>query len=423
MEVLHPSGYAPTSDPSLADLIIINTCSVREKSQGKVLSAIGRYARLKHSTPNLLLAVAGCVAQQEGQRLLSAAPAVDLVFSPDHIASLPALLQEAWSHQLVQTGFTDPADYQFLRAAPSGSSGPTALVTIQKGCDNACSYCIVPSVRGPCVSRPMEEILEEIRGLVAAGAKEVTLIGQNVNAYRGARNRTTDFVELLRAVDHIDGLWRTRFTTSHPKDFHADLPECFKELRTLCPWLHLPLQSGSSRVLTLMGRGYSRQEYIERLQAVRAARPDVTLGTDLIVGFPRESEADFLETVSLVEQIQFDYAYSFKFSVRPGTAAADLDDDVEEEEKRRRLSHLQTVQDRITRSRLAELVGRSVHVLVEGPSRKGLPQLCGRTPGNQVVNLDNPELLVGQMVEVEITRAGRHSLTGTSTRNVEAVQC
>jgi tRNA-2-methylthio-N6-dimethylallyladenosine synthase len=408
-EVLRPHGFCPTPSPEQADLIIVNTCSVREKSREKVLSALGRFAPLKQ--PGALLAVAGCVAQQEGERLLELAPAVDLVFSPDHIRVLPALVEEARRQRRVQTGFVDPEEYRFLQAKSAHS--PTALVTIQKGCDNACAYCIVPSVRGPCISRPREEILTEIRDLVQGGVREVTLIGQNVNAYRGDTGSEGDFVELLRAVDEVEGLLRLRFTTSHPKDFHESMPDCFKELRALCPWLHLPVQSGSTEVLERMERGYSRERYVSHVENVRAQRPDVTIGTDIIVGFPGETEGDFQETISLVEEIQFDYSYSFKFSARPGTAAADLVDDLGEEEKTRRLHLLQATQDGITARRLAELTGQVVEVLVEGASRKGLPQLSGRTPGNQVVNIDEGSgWKAGDLLPVQIVSSGRHSVTG-----------
>jgi tRNA-2-methylthio-N6-dimethylallyladenosine synthase len=408
-EVLRPHGFSPTPTPEQADLIIVNTCSVREKSREKVLSTLGRLAPLKQ--PGALLAVAGCVAQQEGRRLLELAPAVDLVFSPDHIRTLPALLQDARRRRRVQTGFVDPAAYQFLEAR--NAQPPTALVTIQKGCDNACAYCIVPSVRGPCVSRPREEILTEVQSLVDGGVREVTLIGQNVNAFRGGQGGEDDFIELLRAVAAIEGLRRLRFTTSHPKDFHEAMPDCFRQLRALCPWLHLPVQSGSTRVLERMKRGYTRERYVTHIDNVRAHRPDIVVGTDIIVGFPGETEADFQETLSLVEEIQFDYAYSFKFSPRPGTAAAAQPDDVDEQEKRRRLHLLQTTQDGITARRLARFEGQVVEVLVEGASRKGPPQLSGRTPGNQVVNIDEGSgWNAGDLVQVQILRAGRHSLTG-----------
>jgi tRNA-2-methylthio-N6-dimethylallyladenosine synthase len=431
-EVLRPAGYVLTDAAEQAGLIIVNTCSVREKSHEKVLSALGRLGRLKQRQNDLVLAVAGCVAQQEGERLLEMVPAVDLVLGPDHVASLPELVEEVRTRRCCRTGFTDPEAYRFLRAVPEAapSHGPTALVTIQKGCDNACAYCIVPSVRGPAVSRHRDEVVAEVRDLARVGIQEVTLIGQNVNAYRGGQGTADDFVELLREVDRVPGLARTRFTTSHPKDFHRDMPECFKELRTLCPWLHLPVQSGATAVLERMDRGYSREQYLGRIAAVRDACPDISLGTDLIVGYPGETEEDYQETLSLLEQVRFDYAYSFKFSPRPGTRAAALEDDVPEQEKLRRLRHLQAKQDEITEQRLSRFLGQTLPVLVEGPSRKGLPQLCGRTPGNHVVNIDDLDGgSVGELVEVLIKRAGKHSLTGVvapspgQRNSLEVFQC
>ena len=413
-DVLRPAGYCSTRDPAEADVILINTCTVREKSRVKVLSAIGRYARLKANNPDLLLGVAGCVAQQEGADLLKASAALDMVFSPDHISDLPRLIREARDRKQVQVGHLDVEGYRFLKAVPhSEARGPTSLVTIQKGCDNHCSYCVVPQVRGPEVSRPMTEIVDEVRGQVADGVREVTLIGQNVNSYSGGQ--AGDFVELLQRVDAVSGLQRLRFTTSHPKDFSEPLARAFTTLRTLCPWLHLPVQSGSSRVLERMNRGYSRQDYLGLVELVRRHCPQVTLGTDIIVGYPGETEEDFLETMSLLEEVQYDTVYSFKYSVRPNTAAAEQVDDVLEEDKKRRLRLLQARQDEITRNRLKRFLGQTVAVLVEGPSRRGLPQLSGRGPGNHVVNFELPSSrgdLVGRMVQVEITRTGGHSLSG-----------
>ncbi len=418
-DVLAPEGYQPTRDPQQADVILINTCTVREKSRVKVLSAIGRFAGLKVKNPELVLGVAGCVAQQEGEELLKASEALDLVLGPDHISDLPRLIEEARGDRQVRVGHLDVEDYRFLQAVPrSGARGPTALVTIQKGCDNHCSYCVVPQVRGPEVSRSMTEIVDEIRGQLADGVREVTLIGQNVNSYAGAKGKAGDFVELLRRVNGVSGLERLRFTTSHPKDFTEALAVAFAELPTLCPWLHLPVQSGSSRVLERMNRGYTRQDYLALVGLVRRHCPGVTLGTDIIVGYPGETEDDFQETMSLLEEVRYDTVYSFKYSVRPETAAAELVDDVPEQDKGRRLRQLQARQDEITRSQLARFADRTVPVLVEGPSRRGLPQLSGRGPGNHVVNFELPpgcEDLVGQLVEVKITRTGGHSLSGVVT--------
>jgi tRNA-2-methylthio-N6-dimethylallyladenosine synthase len=416
-EILARHGYQTAATPEQASVILVNTCSVRQRSEDKFRSAIGRYSLLKDRDPDLLLGVAGCVAQQEGAQLFSTAPFLDLVFSPDHIADLPVVLQQAKEARRAQVGFVEPEAYSFLRAEPlPGKSGSTALLTIQKGCNHTCSYCIVPLVRGPEVSRPAGEILEEARSLVRVGVKEITLIGQNVNDYRGYSGRNEDFVALLRQMDRLEGLARLRFTTSHPKDFQPALSQCFAELEHLCPWLHLPVQSGSTQVLGRMNRGYSREEYLGIIDQVRRCRPDVSLGTDLIVGFPGETEAQFAETLSLLEEIQFDYAFSFKYSMRPGTPAAHLEDNVPEPEKSQRLLRLQKVQEEITRKRLASFVNQTTPVLIEGPSRKGLPQVSGRTPGNHVVNLsapEHPEEIIGQILPVKVTRAAKHSLFGT----------
>ncbi len=412
-EVLGKAGYETTPDPANAAVVIINTCSVREKSYDKVISAVGRLGQLKQTSPDLILAVAGCVAQQEGQRLLDTAPSVDLVFSPDHIALLPTLIDEAREQRTVQIGFVDPTSYRFLTAASTTAQpvAPTALVTIQKGCDNSCSYCIVPSVRGPAVSRPLDEILAEIQTLVASGTSEVTLIGQNVNSYHGGAGTDDDFITLLEAIDGIEGLRRLRFTTSHPKDVHPKLAWCYASLKSLCPWLHLPVQSGSSRVLGLMNRGYTREHYVEHVSRIRERCPNLSLGTDLIVGYPGETDEDFLETISLLEEIQYDYAYSFKFSARPGTHAEQLPGELTEKEKASRLAHLQRVQDAFTIARLKRWEGQHLEVLVEGPSRRGGDQLCGRSPGNQVVNFEG-KVLPGQLVGVRIIEARKHSLHG-----------
>jgi tRNA-2-methylthio-N6-dimethylallyladenosine synthase len=419
LELLRPLGYEPVADPEQAQLILINTCSVRAKAQEKVLSALGHFRALKARRDDLVLAVAGCVAEQEGRRLLEAVPHLDLVFGPDQIAALPALLAEVRARgRLARTGFTELRDYEFLRAAADASAeAATALVTIQKGCDNHCAYCIVPLVRGPEVSRPAAEILDEVERLAAAGVRELTLIGQNVNSYRGYRGGDDDFVALLREVC-ARPILRVRFTTSHPKDFSPALARCFREheLPALCPWLHLPVQAGSTSTLTRMNRRYTRETYLQAIAWVREARPEVAIGTDLIVGFPGESEAEFAETLTLVEQVQFDYSYSFKYSPRPGTAAASLPDDVPEPVKARRLRELQSLQNQITRARLASFVGRELEVLVEGASRRGGAQLCGRAPGNQVVNFRGEGIAIGDLVTVVVEAAGGHSLSGSVAR-------
>jgi tRNA-2-methylthio-N6-dimethylallyladenosine synthase len=416
LELLRPLGYELVDQPETADLILVNTCSVRAKSQDKVLSMVGRFRHLKERR-GVILGVTGCVAEQEGTRLLRAAPYLDLVIGPDHLAELPELLATRRRRRETRTGFTEISEYAFLRATPrAGAEGATGLVTIQKGCDNYCSYCIVPLVRGREVSRRAEEILAEVDSLAAAGVREVTLIGQNVNSYRGYHGGEEDFVLLLRMVCARPGLCRVRFTTSHPKDFSRALARCFGELETLCPWLHLPVQSGSTAVLERMNRRYTRETYLQAVGWAREACPEVTIGTDLIVGFPGEREADFAETLSLIEEVRFDYSYSFKYSSRPGTRAAELADDLPEEEKSRRLRLLQGCQGRITRASLASWVGRELVVLVEGASRRGGDQLCGRAPGNQVVNFRGTGIEAGSLVAVKVEAAGGHSLSGTVAR-------
>jgi tRNA-2-methylthio-N6-dimethylallyladenosine synthase len=422
VEVLGKDGYDLCPKPEEADLIIVNTCSVRAKSEEKVYSELGRVGLLKERNPELLVGVAGCVAQQVGARLFELVPALDFVLGPDHIASLPGIVERARGARrpgeraaALKIGFEDPREHRFLRAVPHLSApAATAYVTIQKGCDNNCAYCIVPSVRGPEVSRPEAEILAEVRDLAGAGVREVTLIGQNVNSYRGGHGGAQDFVELLGRVSDVEGIERLRFTTSHPKDFTDELAAAFASVDKLCPWLHLPVQSGSTSVLGRMSRSYSREEYLALVSKVRAACPDVSIGTDVIVGFPGEREEDFQDSIKLLEEVQYDNIYSFMYSVRPGTPAARLEDDVAPEEKRRRLRALQARQADITRVRLARFVSLEVPVLVEGPSRRGGTQLCGRSPGNHVVNFDGGGRsgLVGRVVSVAVTASGAHSLSG-----------
>ncbi|MCS6913686.1 MAG: tRNA (N6-isopentenyl adenosine(37)-C2)-methylthiotransferase MiaB [Myxococcota bacterium] len=428
-EVLRRSGYEDTQEPEEADLIIINTCSIREKAEHKAISAAGRFKALKERRPELLLAVGGCVAQQEGEALLRRIPFVDLVFGPDQIARLPQHVGLLSGQRQVparlrlrvaRTEVIDVEDYEFLDADPRpGDVRVTALVTIQKGCDNECAYCIVPTTRGREVSRPPEQVLAEVERFVAAGAREVTLIGQNVNAYHGIGTPDgDDFAELLRRVDAVPGLLRLRFTTSHPQFFTRKVAAAFAELPRLCPWLHLPVQSGSSRVLQRMRRNYTREQYLEQIAWVRQACPDISLSTDIIVGYPGETERDFQDTLSLLSEIRYDFIYSFAYSPRPGTPAQHLPDDVPPAEKSRRLQAVQALQKEITSERLGRMVGRTEPVLIEGMARMGNGQLCGRTGGNHMVNIDpaghtDPRALIGQLVPVTITAARTHTLAGT----------
>jgi tRNA-2-methylthio-N6-dimethylallyladenosine synthase len=435
VEVLRKSGYERTDDEKAADLIIINTCSIREKAENKAVSAGGRFKPLKEKRPDLIIAIGGCVAQQEGEALLRRVPVADLTFGPDQIPSLPQHLQAltrppaAADHRpinprhrlrLARTEVIDVEDYEFLDADPRpGDVKITALVTIQKGCDNKCAYCIVPTTRGREVSRPADQVVAEVARFVAAGAREVTLIGQNVNAYHGiGMPDGDDFAELLRRVDAVPGLLRLRFTTSHPHYFTRKVADCFATLPRLGPWLHLPVQSGSTQVLRHMDRDYTREQYLEKIAYLKAVCPDISLSTDIIVGYPMESERDFEDTLSLLAQVRYDYIYSFAYSPRPGTPALALPDTVPAEEKSRRLHAVQALQKQISAERLQRMVGRVEPVLIEGLARMGHGQLCGRTGGNHMVNIEppaqtgDPQALFGRLLPVLIIEAKTHTLLG-----------
>ncbi|MEK6608899.1 MAG: tRNA (N6-isopentenyl adenosine(37)-C2)-methylthiotransferase MiaB [Myxococcota bacterium] len=416
VEVMRGRGWEPTEDERAADLIVLNTCAIREKAEHKMASALGRLRPLKQARPDLLLAVGGCVPTLEGEPLLAQLPFVDFTFGPDAIPRLPALVDEATGgrRRFAAVAFTEVEAYDFLDAAPlPGDVRTTALVTIQKGCDNDCAYCVVPTTRGPEVSRPAGEVVAEVERFVAAGAREVTLIGQNVNSYRGLRG---GFPELLARVDAVPGLLRVRFTTSHPKDFDERVADCFRDLPRLCEWLHLPVQSGSTRVLASMTRTYSREEYLRKIDYVRTVCPDIAITTDVIVGYPGESDDEFGETLSLLERVQYDGIYSFKYSVRPRTPALSLGDTVPEPRKAERLAALQELQAAIGARRLARFVGRTEEVLVEGESRHG-GQACGRTRTNYKVNFALPDGAVlgewvGRLARLDIVTARAHSLEG-----------
>ncbi len=428
-ELLADGGWSTTDVSEEADLIILNSCSIREKAEHKVTSAAGSLREWKAGRPGALLAISGCVAQQEGERLLKRAPLVDFTFGPDQIAILPALIERASTQKtrFSMTDFIDVESYTFLDAKPKpGTVAVTALVTIQKGCDHHCAYCVVPATRGPEVSRPWREVVAEVERLVALGAREVTLIGQNVNAYHGmgadnARYPGDDFAELLARIDEVPGLLRTRYTTSHPKDFTPAVARAYAERRTLMPWLHLPVQAGSSRTLKRMVREYTREKYLEQIAWVRAACPDISLSTDIIVGYPGESDEEFAETMSLLEAVRYDSIYSFEYSPRPDTPALKLrlKDDVPAERKAARLQQVQTLQARVTAEQLDRLVGRTVEVLVEGEASRGEGRLCGRAPGNEMVNFEAPagsaSSLLGALVDVEITVRRSHTLSGVMT--------
>jgi tRNA-2-methylthio-N6-dimethylallyladenosine synthase len=416
-EVLGARGYDAVATAEEADLIVINTCSVREKAEAKVASAAGRYRELKQQRPGVMVAIGGCVAQQEGERLLKRIPVADFTFGPDQIPSLGALLERrAQGGRFAATDVIEVEDYRFLSAEPRRGQVPvTALVTIQKGCDNHCAFCVVPATRGREVSRPWREVVDEVARFVAAGAREITLIGQNVNSYHGVgSDHGDDFAELLARVDKVPGLLRLRYTTSHPHDFTNKVADAFRDLPTLCKWLHLPVQSGSSRTLKRMVRDYTRDQYLAQIEYVKSVCPDISLSTDIIVGYPGETDSDFAETLSLLEIVQYDSIYSFEYSERPDTPALKLAlrDNVPSEVKAERLQAVQALQKGITGRRLSRWIGRDVEVLVEGDSARYPGQLCGRTTGNEMVNFAGPPSLTGQLVTVKITAAKGHTLIG-----------
>jgi tRNA-2-methylthio-N6-dimethylallyladenosine synthase len=404
-------GYDLTPRAEEADLYLINTCAIRRKSEEKVRSLLGSLKPLKRARPQLILGVGGCVAQQEGERLLAFAPHLNLVFGTKGIYRLPELVDRAGrGERVVDVALGRDCPELPQRTFPPGTV--QTMVTIMRGCDNFCSFCVVPHVRGRETSRAPEAIVGEVAAFVAAGGLEVTLLGQNVNSYGRGLSEPMTFPGLLGRLDTLPGLKRLRFATSHPRDLSPELIRSFGELSTLCEHLHLPVQSGANRVLARMNRGYTREHYRDKVAALRQACPGIALSTDLIVGFPGETEADFLQTLDLMREAGFDQAFSFKYSPRPQTAAATFPDQVPEEVKAERLARLQAVQDELTQKAHARLVGQEQEVLVEGRSKRSPQDLSGRLRTNQVVNFTGPRELVGQLTRVIITEAHPHSLKG-----------
>ncbi len=410
--LLQGAGYHPTHDSSQADLIILNTCSVRAKAEQKVYSRLSRYKGLKKRNRRLILGVGGCVAQQEGERLLEKVPYLDIVFGTHNLHMLPDMVRAAeQGERLAEVAFIDNEKRLDLFPAAAAEGGVSRFVTIMQGCDNFCSYCIVPHVRGREISRSSAEIVNEIRKMVDKGVREVTLVGQNVNSYGLKSSGEPDFPTLLRRVNDIPGIERVRFTTSHPKDISAPLIDCFAELAKLCSHIHLPAQAGSDAVLARMNRGYTRSEYLKKIAALKAARPDIQITGDIIVGFPGESEEDFCQTLSLMEEVRYGDLFSFVYSVRPETKAAEFPDDISPREKQERLDRLLALQRALTLERNKSFVGSRQQVLVEGFSKRG-DQLSGRTSGNRVVNFSGDPSLTGSIVKVSITKAFQNSLFG-----------
>jgi len=404
----------PTDRPEDADVILFNTCSVREKAQEKVFSDLGMVKHLKRAKPDLVIGVGGCVASQEGDAIVARAPFVDVVFGPQTLHRLPELIRARRGTGRAQIDVSFPEIEKFDRMPAPRAEGPTAFVSIMEGCSKYCTFCVVPYTRGEEISRPFDDVIAEIAELAESGAREVTLLGQNVNAYRGAMadGEWADLALLLEYVQEVPGIERVRYTTSHPKEFTQRLIEAHGSIDKLAPHVHLPVQSGSDRVLAAMKRGYTVLEYKSIIRRLRAARPEVSITSDFIVGFPGETEEDFEKTLRLAEEIGFDGSFSFVYSPRPGTPAATLSDSTPRAEKLARLARLQAVLEAQARRISAAMVGTVERVLVEGRSRKDPGELTGRTGNNRVVNFPGAPRLVGQMIELEIEAALPHSLRG-----------
>ncbi|MFC7420973.1 tRNA (N6-isopentenyl adenosine(37)-C2)-methylthiotransferase MiaB [Iodobacter arcticus] len=419
-DVLHASeGLTQTDNVEEADVILFNTCSVREKAQEKVFSDLGRVRELKLKNPNLLIGVGGCVASQEGAAIVKRAPYVDMVFGPQTLHRLPELIAQRRSSGISQVDISFPEIEKFDNMPPARVEGATAFVSIMEGCSKYCSFCVVPYTRGTEFSRPFEEVLAEVAGLAAQGVKEITLLGQNVNAYRGAveegeDGEIADFATLLEYVHEIPGIERMRYTTSHPREMTQRIVDCYRTLPKLVSHLHLPVQAGSDRVLVNMKRGYTTLEFKSLVRKLKDARPDICLSSDFIVGFPGETEDDFERTMKLINDVGFDASFSFVYSRRPGTPAADLPDDVPEELKLTRLRRLQTRIDELALNVNKNMIGSVQRVLVEGMARKNpeLQELAGRTDNNRIVNFAGNPRLINQFVEVLITETFPHSLKG-----------
>ncbi|MBA4111387.1 MAG: tRNA (N6-isopentenyl adenosine(37)-C2)-methylthiotransferase MiaB [Leptothrix sp. (in: Bacteria)] len=407
-------GYEPTSDPEQADLILFNTCSIREKAQEKVFSDLGRVKHLKDK--GVMIGVGGCVASQEGAAIIERAPYVDVVFGPQTLHRLPAMLDKRISSRRPQVDISFPEIEKFDHLPPPRKEGASAFVSIMEGCSKYCSYCVVPYTRGEEVSRPFEDVLTEVADLADQGVKEITLLGQNVNGYRGVMGGTTevaDFATLLEYVAEMPGVERIRYTTSHPNEFSQRLIDVYGKTDKLVNHVHLPVQHGSDRILMAMKRGYTSLEFKSTIRKLRAVRPTISLSSDFIVGFPGETDEDFDKMMKLVHDLEFDASFSFIFSARPGTPAANLEDTTPQDVKLKRLQHLQGVLDtHVTRFSEA-LVGKTQRILVEGPSRKDATELMGRTECNRIVNFPggpNMDRLIGQLIDVTITQAYPHSL-------------
>ena len=407
-------GMVRTQDVAEADVILVNTCSIREKAQEKVFSQLGRWKEFKQANPDVLIGVGGCVASQEGAAIVERAPYVDLVFGPQTLHRLPDLIDARRATGQPQVDISFPEIEKFDRLPEPRAEGPSAFVSIMEGCSKYCSFCVVPYTRGEEISRPFDDVLAEVASLAEQGVKEVNLLGQNVNAYRGPMfdGDTADLALLIRAIAEIDGIGRIRFTTSHPLEFSDSLVAAYRDVPKLANFLHLPVQSGSDRILAMMKRGYTALEFKSKIRKLRAVRPDICVSSDFIVGFPGETDEDFEKTMKLIEDIGFDQSFSFIFSSRPGTPAAKLADDTPATEKHARLSRLQAAINANAKAISQSMVGSVQRVLVEKPSTRDASELTGRTENMRFVNFPGNPRLIGQFVDVEITEAMANSLRG-----------
>ncbi len=407
-------GLEVTDVEADADVILVNTCSIREKAQEKVFSQLGRWRKLKLAKPHLVIGVGGCVASQEGAAIVERAPYVDLVFGPQTLHRLPQMIDARRASGQPQVDISFPVIEKFDHLPAPRKEGPSAFVSIMEGCSKYCAFCVVPYTRGEEVSRPFDDVLAEVAALAEQGVREINLLGQNVNAYRGPMfdGEFADLALLIHYIAQLDGIGRIRFTTSHPLEFSDSLIEAYANVPKLANYLHLPVQSGSDRILAAMKRGYTSLEFKHKLRKLRAVRPDISISSDFIVGFPGETEKDFAATMKLIDDVGFDQSFSFIYSKRPGTPAANLADDTPEEEKKQRLIHLQTTitakSDRISRS----MIGSVQNVLVERTSTKDSNELCGRTENMRYVNFPGEPCLIGQFIDVLITHAMTNSLRG-----------
>ncbi len=419
--LLSTHGLELTEIPEEADVLLLNTCSIREKAQEKVFHQLGRWKELKKTNPNLVIGVGGCVASQEGEHIRHRAPYVDIIFGPQTLHRLPEMINQIRGGKSSVVDVSFPEIEKFDRLPEPRAEGPTAFVSIMEGCNKYCTFCVVPYTRGEEVSRPVDDVLFEIAQLAEQGVREVNLLGQNVNAYRGPTHdgQICSFAELLRLVASIDGIDRLRFTTSHPIEFTDDIIDVYRDTPELVNFLHLPVQAGSDRVLTMMKRGHTALEYKSIIRKLRAVRPDIQISSDFIVGFPGETAEDFEQTMNLIAQVNFDMSFSFVYSARPGTPAADMPDDVTEEEKKQRLYVLQERINQQAAQFSRRMLGTEQRVLVEGPSKKDIMELTGRTETNRIVNFQGTPEMIGKFVDIKITDVYTHSLRGEVVRTEE----